>query len=182
MMVWVVLVLGMAFLVGCGSNETNDNEKRGPVNEETRFVTQIVTVEETTAPRETTEVTTGFEFSVGRSPMDEDSPEHVLALQYEYINSGDFEEAYLLFAEQSRREVSLEQYRAFFEENAPYSVTDYLFSPAEIQDNSASVDAEFTITSASSVERLERTQEFVREGENWRVVMRPEQVAVFTAT
>ena len=28
--------------------------------------------EETTAPRETTEVTTGFEFEVGRTPMDED--------------------------------------------------------------------------------------------------------------
>lgn len=44
------------------------------------------------------------------------------------------------------------------------------------------MDAEFTVTSASDVERLERTQEFVREGGNWRVVMRPEQVAAFTAT
>jgi hypothetical protein len=52
MKVWVVLVLGMAFLAGCGSNETNDNEKRGPANEETRFVTQIVTVEETTVATE----------------------------------------------------------------------------------------------------------------------------------
>jgi hypothetical protein len=36
-------------------------------------------IEETTAPRETTEVTTGFVFSVSRSPMDEESPEDVLA-------------------------------------------------------------------------------------------------------
>jgi hypothetical protein len=43
------------------------------------------------------------------------------------------------------------------------------------------VDAAFTVTSASGVERLERTQEFVCEGGEWRVVMRPEQVAVFTA-
>jgi hypothetical protein len=31
------------------------------------------------------------------------------------------------------------------------------------------------------VERLERTQEFVRERGEWRVVMRPDQVAAFTA-
>jgi hypothetical protein len=170
MKVWVVLVLGVAFLAGCGSNETNDNEKRGPANEETRFVTQMVTVEETTVVTEAPSVS------------QEQPPEDVLALQYEYINGGDFEEAYQLFAEQSRREVSLEQYWTFFEANAPYSVTDYSFSPAEIQADSASVDAEFTVTSASGVERLERTQEFVREGEDWRVVMRPEQVAAFTAT
>lgn len=47
MRVWVVLVLAMAFLAGCASNETNDNDKRSPTNEETRFVTQMVTVEET---------------------------------------------------------------------------------------------------------------------------------------
>jgi hypothetical protein len=32
------------------------------------------------------------------------------------------------------------------------------------------------------VERLQRTQEFVRENGEWRVLMRPEQVARFTAT
>jgi hypothetical protein len=169
MKVWVVLVRGMAFLAGCTSNETNDNEKRGPANEETRFVTQIVTVEETTVVTEAPRV------------AQEQPPEDVLALQYEYINGGDYEEAYLLCAEQSRREVSLEQYRAFFENNAPYSVTDYSFSPGEMQDNLASVEAKFTVTSASGVERLERTQEFVCERGEWRVVMRPEQVAVFTA-
>ena len=111
----------------------------------------------------------------------EESPEDVLARQYEYINNGDFEEAYALFAERSRREVSLERYRAFFEESAPYSVTDYSFSPPEIEGDSASVDAAFTVTSALGVERLERTQEFERERGDWRVVMRPDQVAAFTA-
>ncbi len=95
---------------------------------------------------------------------------------------GDFEEAYALFAEQSRREVSLAQYSTFFEDNAPYSVTDYSFSPPEIEGDSASLEAEFTVTSASGVERLERTQEFVREGGYWRVVMRPDQVSAFTVT
>src|SRR5215212_593649 len=113
MRVWVVVALAAAFLGGCTSNETNDKERRSSTSEETRFVTQLVTVEQTT--RETTLATEG------PCVTQEQPPEDVLALQYEYINSGDFEEAYSLFAEESRREVSLERYRAFFEDNAPYS-------------------------------------------------------------
>jgi uncharacterized protein YcfL len=101
MKVWVVVTLAAAFLVGCTSNETNDKEKRGSTSEETRFVTQLVTVEQTV--KETT-VATG-----GPCVTQEQSPEDVLALQYEFINSGDFEEAYALVAQQSRQEVSLEQ-------------------------------------------------------------------------
>ena len=171
---WVMVALAAAFLVGCSSNETEDKKKRGSTSEETRFVTQLVTVEQTV--EETTVV------SEEPCVSQEQPPDDVLALQYEYINSGDFQEAYALFAEQSRREVSLAQYRAFFEDNAPYSITDYSFSPARVRGDSASVDAEFTATSAAGVERLERTQEFVCEGEDWRVVMRPEQVVAFTAT
>ena len=174
MKAWVVVTLAAAFLVGCTSNETEDKEKRGSTKEETRFVTQLVTVEQTV---EETTVVTEEPCASQRQP-----PEDVLALQYEYINSGDFQEAYALFAQQSRREVSLAQYRVFFEDNAPYSVTDYSFSAARVQGDSASVDAEFTVTSAAGVERLERTQEFVCEREDWRVVMRPEQVVAFTAT
>src|SRR5919107_764114 len=174
MRVWVMVTLVAAFLVGCTSNETNDKEKRGSTSEETRFVTQLVTVERTV---EQTTVPTG-----GPCVSQEQPPEDVLALQYEYINNGDFEEAYSLFDEQSRREVSLAQYRAFFEDNAPYSVTDYSFVPVRVRGDSASVDVEFTVTSASGVERLERTQEFVCERGEWRVVMRPEQVVAFTVT
>src|SRR5215204_6162374 len=166
--------LAAAFLAGCTGNETNDKEKRGSTSEETRFVTQLVTVERTV---EETTVATG-----GPCVTQEQPPEDVLALQYEYINNGEFEEAYSLFAEQSRREVSLAQYRAFFEDNAPYSVTDYSFVPVRVRGDSASVDTEFTVTSASGVERLERTQEFVCERGDWRVVMRPEQVVAFTVT
>jgi hypothetical protein len=158
-----LIVVAAALLPGCSGNETN---------EETKYVTQMVTVEETVSSKTTEEP----------SASEEREPEDVLALQYEYINSGNFEEAYSLFAEQSRQEVSLTQYRAFFEANAPYSVTDYSFSPAQVQGDSASVDVEFTATSASGEERLQRTQEFVRENGDWRVVMRPKQVAVFTAT
>ncbi len=169
--VWVVL---LALLAGCG-NQTDDNAKEtgegGPAKEETRFVTQMVTVEET-APSDT---------AIEPAESQGQSPEDILALQYEYINRGDFEGAYALFAGQSQREVSLEQYRAFFEANAPYLVTDYSFSPAQIQSDSATVDAEFTVNSASGVEQLQRTQQLVRENGDWRVVMRSEQIAAFTA-
>src|SRR5919107_2295312 len=174
MRIWVVVALAAASLVGCSSNETNDKEKRGSTSEETRFVTQLVTVERTV---EQTTVPTG-----GPCVSQEQPPEDVLALQYEYINNGDFEEAYSLFDEQSRREVSLAQYRAFFEDNAPYSVTNYSFVPVRVRGDSASVDAEFTVTSASGVERLERTQEFVCERGDWRGVVGPAQGVGFPPT
>ncbi len=80
-----VLVLVMLFGVGCGGESS---EKDTPV-ETPQETTQekAVTVEETTAPRERTEVTTGFEFSVGKTPMDEEedddeeSTESLLARQ-----------------------------------------------------------------------------------------------------
>ncbi len=59
------------------------------------------------------------------------------------------------------------QYRAFFEENAPYSVTDYSFSPPEIEGDSATVDAAFTVTSASGVEvilEVDKRGGFLSEG------------------
>jgi hypothetical protein len=87
-----------------------------------------------------------------------------------------------LFAEQSQQEVSLGQYQAFFETNAPYSLADYSFSPVQMQGGSATVDAVFTANSASGAEQLQRTQRFVRDNGEWRVVMRPDQVAAFTAT
>ncbi len=171
---WILAVFSVALFGGCTGSVISDeqSEENGPTNEETRVVTEMVTVLETVPSEAAGEV---------KEPgaAEGDSPEDTLALQYEHINGGNFESAYSLFAQQSQQEVSLEQYRAFFESNAPYSVTDYSFSPAQVRGNSASVDAAFTTTSASGVERLERTQEFVRENGNWRVVMRPEQVAIF---
>jgi hypothetical protein len=125
---------------------------------------------------------TPFKTPTEQDTRQERSPEDVLALQYEYINTGDFEQAYSLFAQQSQQEISLGQYRAFFEANAPYSVTDYSFLSVRTQGNSASVDAAFIVNSAGGVEQLQRTQQLVRENGDWRVLMRPEQITAFTAT
>ena len=173
---WLVVVFLSAalFFAGCsgGQEQSGKQEASSEVAAET---TAETTAAERTAAEETSE-------EVSDSSLQGRSPEEVLALQYEYINRGDFEKAYSLFDEQSRQEVSLEQYRAFFEANAPYSVTDYSFSPAQEQGGSATLDSEFTVNSASGVEQLQRTQRFVRENGEWRVVMRPDQVAALTAT
>ena len=202
----MVVVAFAVLLAGCGSNEvdnTKETKERGSAKEETRLVTHIVTVEEPapsktpneqdkvlepTPPKTPNEQDTEVELTPPKTPtkqaarQEEGSPEDVLALQYEYINRGDFEQAYSLFAQQSRREVSLPQYRAFFEANAPYSVTDYSFLSVRTQGNSSSVDAAFTVNSAGGVEQLQRTQQLVRENGDWRVLMRPEQIEAFTAT
>lgn len=68
-----VVVLVMLLGVGCGGESTEKNDSA-----ETPTQTKqdnAGTVEETTGPRERTEATTGFEFEVGRTPMDEESPE-----------------------------------------------------------------------------------------------------------
>ena len=187
-----LMVLPVPLLADCGGNEASEDpkesEKPGLAKEETRLVTLIVTVEEPAPSKTSKEQDMVVEPTPPKIPKEkqgsrqEGSPEDVLALQDEYINRGNFQSAYSLFAYQSRQEASLNRYRAFFEANAPYSVTDYSFPSVRVQGNSASVDAVFTVNSAGGVEHLQRTQQLVREDGDWRVVMRPEQIAVFTAT
>ena len=144
-------------------------------------MTRVVTVKEP-APPETTVVTetTGMvEANVEpRSPCG-GIPAETLALQYQLINAGDYEGAYALFAERSKQVISPEQYRTFFEANAPYSVTDYSFPSVDIHGDAATVQALFTVTSSTGQEFLERTQELVCEGSAWLVIMREEQAAAF---
>ncbi len=121
----------------------------------------------------------------GTSASEEITPEaqplvDVLALQYQYINAGDYESAYALFDETSKQEISLEQYKAFFEANAPYSLTDYSFPSASVQGDTGTVEATFTANSLSGQEQRQVTQQFVREGTEWRVLMREEQVVTFS--
>lgn len=139
-------------------------------------MTRVVTVREP-APPETTRAEPGPKGSETAG-----APEDVLATQYRLINAGDYEGAYALFAESSKQVVPAEQYRAFFESNAPYSVTDYSFPTVDVVGDAASVVATFTVNSPAGQEYLERTQELVREGGVWRVVMRDEQIASFAAT
>jgi predicted nucleic acid-binding protein len=166
-----LLVMPLVFsAIGCGGDEQQGEQQRPrTVTEE---VTRVVTVQET--------VPAAPESPVEKADKPEaQSPEETLALQYRHINAGDYEDAYALFAEQSKEAVPPEQYRAFFEENAPYSLTDYSFPSVEGDGESATVEVEFTVSSASGQESYERTQQLVREAGQWRVVMRADQAAAF---
>ncbi len=171
--VWLLVMPLLFSAIGCGGGERQGEQQRP--DSVAKEVTRVVTVQET--------VPAAPETSVEKADMPEQqSPEETLALQYRHINAGDYESAYALFAEQSKQAVPPEQYRAFFEENAPYSVTDYSFPSVEVDGETATVEAEFTVNSASGQESYERTQQLVREGGQWRVVMRADQAAAFAGT
>jgi micrococcal nuclease len=112
----------------------------------------------------------------------EQSPKEVLASQYRYINVGDYQAAYELFDEQSQQMVSLEQYSAYFASVAPYEITSYSFHSVQVQDDTASLIVDLAVSSSEGDEQYQVTQQLVREGGSWRVVMRDAQVASFTAT
>lgn len=127
-------------------------------------------------PQDQSEVSTPDEASP------ELSPEQVLALQYEHINSGDYEAAYELFAEESQEIVSLDQYRASFEDVGYYQLTDYSFPSVDVQGDSAVVEVNLTSNTPGGEAQYQRVQQMVLEDGEWRVVMRDEQIETFTET
>lgn len=167
----------------------NGEDARLATEEVTREVTKTVTVAEAPeptqdappAPAPSSSESTPPAASVEAPAAQEESPEDVLALQYRLINAGDYESAYALFDEQSKQLVSPEQYRAYFESNAPYSITDYSFPSVDAQGDTATVEAALTVDSAAGRESYQRAQELMREGGVWRAVMRDEQASAFVA-
>jgi hypothetical protein len=97
-----------------------------------------------------------------------------LDLQYQFLNSGQYEKAYNLFAEQSQRLISLEQYSSAY---APtYEVSDYTVYSEQIQGDTATLEAELFVSGTQrGSHSYSVTQEFVREGGEWRVIMRDAQ-------
>ncbi len=176
------LMLLLVFaLSSCATEQGGPTGEEAPAKPETREVTKTVTVaeapekEETTVP-ETTRATS----SPPPAAAQAGSPEDVLALQYRLINAGDYEGAYALFDELSKKVATPEQFRTYFEANAPYSITDYSFLAADDWGDEAAVVVSLTATSGSGQESYEVTQPLVREGAAWRVMMRDEQVSSFT--
>ena len=174
----VVFLLVGVLLVGCGGNEQvqqEEPEERTQVIERTVVKTveapeRTVVEEQAAAPEE-------------QPPEAEQPPEEILALQYQYINEGNYEAAYSLFAEQSKQLVSPEQYRAFFENAGYYDITDYTFLSVQAEGDVATIVTDYTVSSGiAGIEQYQRTQQLVGEGGNWRVVMRAEQVGIFSGT
>src|SRR5215210_5913394 len=71
-------------------------------------------------------------------------PEEILALQYEFGNMSEWEEAYNLFAQESKERVSLEQYRSYFEKGPPFATVDYAFPSVSIEGDHATIERVFT--------------------------------------
>ena len=185
-------MLALVFLASSCSDEQGGSageEARPAAEEVTREVTRVVTVAEAPEPAQDAPPAPAPSSSEPTPPgapvealtAQQESPEDVLALQYRLINAGDYEGAYALFAEQSKQLVSLEQYEAYFEANAPYSIMDYSFLSVDDRGDDATVEAALTANSDSGQESYEVTQSLVREGVVWRVVMRDEQASTFIA-
>lgn len=176
----VLLVLLICVTSSCSTEQSSPTgeEAEPQPREVTKEVTRTVTVAD--AP-EAPEAETDEPATPSSTETQEESPEDVLALQYRLINAGDYEGAYALFSEQSKQLVSLEQYRTYFEENAPYSITYYSFPSVDVQGGIATAEAAITVDSASGQESYQRTQQLTREGGAWRVVVRDEQASAFAA-
>ena len=84
-----------------------------------------------------------------------------------------------VLAAQSQQLVSLEQYEAYFENNAPYSIDDYSFLSMNVRGNVASVVVNLAVSSSTGEDQYQVTQQLIREDGRWRVVMRDAQVASF---
>lgn len=156
-------------------------EQGSQQNERTRVIERTV-VKTVEAPKETADerqAPAAQEEKTSEKP----APEKTLALQYQYLNEGNYDDAYNLFAEQSKQLVSVEEYRAWFENAGNYQITNFSFPTVQVEDNTATVVADLTATSdATGGDQYQRTQEMQLEDGSWRVVMRGEQVELFAGT
>lgn len=172
--------------VACSSEQqgTEEQDSGKKVRTVTKTVTRTVETPEPEPSEEaansTEQVPTG---GIEGESSEQTVPEDILAQQYRYINQGQYEQAYSTFAPQSQEIVSLDQYIAFFEASAPYTVDGYSFTSIDVQGDTAVIDVAQTITSANVSNRpFNVTQEMVRTDEGWRAIMRDDQVEIFAGS
>jgi micrococcal nuclease len=169
----VSLAMMLLLLVGCSEETSNPPEhqekKRGTEKVEKQPVKEQKDEEGANVAKKQ------------KSAPYEESPKEVLTSQYQHINTGDYKAAYALFDAQSQQTVSLAQYKAYFRNNAPYSIDRYSFPSVDVNGDSAAVTADLSVHSSAGHDRYRVNQRLVRQDGGWRVVMRDEQVASFTA-
>jgi len=115
-------------------------------------------------------------------------PEEILALHWEYQNMQAYTQAYELFAQESKDQVSEQDFVSKFkEDNKKYGVSavmEYSFPSVDVQGDHATIDRVITYSNEkgdfdSQVGQDKATQEMVLENVGWRIVMRDEQVKYF---
>lgn len=193
-LILVLSVLLFAFLAGCQDSGTDDS-----LEEAQRELTQAQQEaeqarQEAEEAREDAEAASesgtgggsgedGATETASEDPSEntpELSPSETLGAQYDYMESGQYEEAYYMLAEQSQRLVPLEQYVGFFPSS--YEVSEYSVNSEQINGDTATVQADVVvIDSQRGVQQYPITQEFVLVEDEWRVILRDEQVETFTA-
>lgn len=107
-------------------------------------------------------------------------PQEILALQYEYSNMTAWEQVYELFSEESKEQVSLEQYRAYWEKQPSGAIQEYAFPSVKIEGDHATIQRVLTTSTPDGEYQDKATQEAVLEDAGWRIVMREDQVKAFT--
>ncbi len=106
-------------------------------------------------------------------------PEEMLALQYEYFNMTAYEQAYELFAQETKARVSEQAFASrtqqLDQENAS-AITRYSFPTVKIKGDHATIQVVRSYSFETEGERQQRiSQEAVLEDAGWRIVMRDDQ-------
>lgn len=177
----LILLFVVLFALACSPDEQSETEEE-PAND-TPSASESASEPDTESDSESEareEAESGEPES--EAPPEESAPEETLELQYQYINTAAYREAYELFTEDSRQSVSLEEYQAYFEETAPYEVVDYSFPSVQVDGDTATVETAVTVsTGPAGIEQYQRAQELELSDGGWQVVMRDEQVESFTS-
>jgi hypothetical protein len=123
-------------------------------------------------------------YDVGTIDLTEDDPqgprpEEVFALQMEYVNVTAYEQAYELYAQESKARVPEQVFVSKNQEGDKENLvafTKYSFPTVKVEGDNATMQAVRSYSDEAEGEGQERiTQEAVLEDEGWRVVMRDEQ-------
>ena len=179
----IVLVFTLVVGVACSDSTESQQGQGQETQEEQAERTQVIerTVVKTVESPERTAEERQAPVTQEESASEEPAPEEILESQYQYVNEGNYDTAYSLFAEQSQQLVSLDEYQAFFENAGNYEITDYSLPTVQVDGEAATVEGELYISSdTNGEEQYPITQQLVREDGSWRVVMRDGQVATFT--
>lgn len=172
------------FVVSCGSSETEESSGDSSSNDSAEQEQALreaqrelsVALEEAEAARQEAEddQQVAEDSSIEEEESTDLSPTETLEVQWQFLNAGQYEESYNLFAEQSQQLISLENYSTSY--SPTYEISDYEFFSESIQGDTATVEAELFLTGTQKgSQQFPVTQELALEDGEWRVVMRDAQ-------
>jgi hypothetical protein len=109
-------------------------------------------------------------------------PDETLGLWYEYSNVRYLDLAYEMYAPESQEQIPYDAFVQISQRDAErWPISSYAFPEVNIEGDHATVERVLTAydTRNYEVTTTERTQEFVRIDDSWRIIARPESVNYF---